>query len=351
MNQNNPLVSIVIPTYNRADLIRETLQSIQKQTYWNWECIIVDDGSTDNTIEYILDIIKIDKRIKIYKRDNKRKGAPSCRNIGIHKSIGDYIIFLDSDDLMANFCIERRVRIFQEHPENDFIVFQSLLFQQRKRDLNLLWNIDSEEDDLNRFLRIDALWPICGPIYKRNAIIYLKGFNEDLGFWQDYDLHLKCLLLKFKYIKFLHLEPDCFIRWHFNESISRSIPFTKDIFYLQKRIDFFYNQIIFIKSNKVILNHSQNYNLISVIYYFSSLFIIDHSLKKEFKKNWNKTRQLLEIKNIPFLISLIYPFIIYFRKKSIYFIKIANIYKSIFRDILPDLNITSKTSMLKNSIK
>ena len=76
-----PLVSIIIPTYNREHLIGETLDCVISQTYTNWECIVVDDGSHDNTPEVIKSYFNNDERIKFYNRpDYKNKGASSCRN-------------------------------------------------------------------------------------------------------------------------------------------------------------------------------------------------------------------------------------------------------------------------------
>ena len=110
-----------------------------------------------------------EKRVQLFKRQREPKGAPTCRNIGIEKSKGEYLIFLDSDDLLADFCLERRIHFFEKYPDEDFLVFQSLLFEEKMDDKNLLWNVDSGEDDLQRFLRIDALWATCGPIYKKKA--------------------------------------------------------------------------------------------------------------------------------------------------------------------------------------
>ena len=98
---STPLISIIIPTYNRAYIIEETLNSILAQTYIHWECIIVDDGSTDNSIEIIPLFIKKDPRFRFYRRPkNTKKGASSCRNIGYEQSLGEYIQWFDSDDLM-----------------------------------------------------------------------------------------------------------------------------------------------------------------------------------------------------------------------------------------------------------
>ena len=96
-----PLVSIIIPTYNRAHFISETLDSVLAQTYQNWECIVVDDGSTDNTENIIKAYVNKDSRFQFYRRPStKPKGANACRNFGFELSLGDFVNWFDSDDVM-----------------------------------------------------------------------------------------------------------------------------------------------------------------------------------------------------------------------------------------------------------
>ncbi|WP_052671334.1 glycosyltransferase family 2 protein [Aequorivita vladivostokensis] len=103
---NNPLVSIIIPTYNRAHIISETLDSIISQTYQNWECIVVDDRSTDNTEGVIGEYLKLDSRFSYYQRPESRvQGPNSCRNFGFEKSKGAFIQWFDSDDLLLSNAI------------------------------------------------------------------------------------------------------------------------------------------------------------------------------------------------------------------------------------------------------
>ena len=145
-----PKVSIITPSYNRAKIISETAQSIFRQTYTNWEWIIVDDGSTDDSWEVINAYAIQDPRISVYKRHREPKGACVCRNIGVAKSTGDFLMFLDTDDLLASFCIEQRLAAYQINPNVDFIVFPMLLFKNVPDDLRLLWNVDSQIDDIER---------------------------------------------------------------------------------------------------------------------------------------------------------------------------------------------------------
>jgi len=107
-------VSVIVPTYNRADLISETIESILNQTYKNFELIIVDDGSTDNT-EKVIRKFK-DNRIKYIKTDYS--GVPARpRNIGIKKAKGEYIAFLDSDDMWLPEKLEKQIKVFQASNE------------------------------------------------------------------------------------------------------------------------------------------------------------------------------------------------------------------------------------------
>jgi glycosyltransferase involved in cell wall biosynthesis len=99
-----PFFSIIIPTYNRSNVIFDTILSVQNQIYKFWECIIVDDGSIDNTAEIVNSISKLDNRIKyLYQANAERSNA---RNNGINNAIGEYICFLDSDDYYLSNHLE-----------------------------------------------------------------------------------------------------------------------------------------------------------------------------------------------------------------------------------------------------
>ncbi len=98
---NRPQISIIIPLFNREELIKETLNSILAQSFADWECIVVDDGSTDNSRDVVSSYIEGDKRIQCFNRpDALEKGANSCRNFGFTKAKGEYIQWFDSDDVM-----------------------------------------------------------------------------------------------------------------------------------------------------------------------------------------------------------------------------------------------------------
>jgi glycosyltransferase involved in cell wall biosynthesis len=206
------MVSLIIPFYNRAHIIEETLQSLLKQTSSNWECVLIDDGSTDNT-EIVLDqYLNKDKRFRLFKRPEHRKKGPStCRNIGLENAKGDYIIFLDSDDILAPFCVEERLKAFQKFPNQDFLVFKMNTFSDKIPDLkhnNL--NERKNEDWLCNFIQFKSSWQITSPIYKKDFILNLKGFEEDLAVFEDLFLASKVIYHAKQFKVFTNT--DCFYR-------------------------------------------------------------------------------------------------------------------------------------------
>jgi len=104
------VVSILIPSYNSELYISETLDSVLSQTYTNWECIIVDDHSTDNSVKIINSYCqKYPKKFKLF--SNPHKGACAARNYAFEKSTGDYIQYLDADDLLTSDKIEQQIKL------------------------------------------------------------------------------------------------------------------------------------------------------------------------------------------------------------------------------------------------
>ncbi|QLC67497.1 glycosyltransferase [Flavobacterium sp. LPB0248] len=122
---NFPLISIVIPTFNRENLIKETLQSIIIQTYSNWECIIVDDGSSDKTVDVVKEFIKKDSRFSLYCLGHK--GVSSARNYALSKISGEFIQFLDSDDLLDENKFVKSLEIITDQELNNKVVISNFM--------------------------------------------------------------------------------------------------------------------------------------------------------------------------------------------------------------------------------
>src|SRR5258705_5279593 len=119
MKSNNisPMISIVLPTYNRAGLILETIESVRQQTYSNWELLIIDEGSLDNTEELVRQLN--DDRIKYFKL-SVRINVTATRGEGVARSKGELIAFIDSDDLWDETKLEKQVAAFNKYPDAGF---------------------------------------------------------------------------------------------------------------------------------------------------------------------------------------------------------------------------------------
>lgn len=296
-------VSIITPSYNRANIIHETAESIFRQTYPNWEWIIVDDGSSDNSWEIIKKYAACDSRVKVFKREREPKGACPCRNIAVEKSSGDFLIFLDTDDLLASFCIEQRVEAFLNNPEMDFIVFSTLMFKNKPDDLKLLWNIDSEQDDIDRILIGDPICQGTGTIWKKSSFEKIGMWDERLYLWQDIQLHLRSLISGLKYCKRMDLSPDVFIRIS-DVSLSRtdfhSLP------KLKSRYLVFEEVIIELKKQEKIENHSVALKDMFISIFLNSLNVKSFDISNDLL-NTSKKVQLFskyEIQLLKFIILI-----------------------------------------------
>jgi len=185
------LISVVIPTKNRCDLLRETLDSVLGQTYPDWEVIVVDDGSEDGTLEMLESFS--DERVRFIKRDRMPGGAPVCRNIGAEMAQGEWLVFLDSDDLLLSHALEDRVQMMESNPDLDFAVWVGEMFVSSPRDQEVIWNIPTDKPDFERFLGWDVSWQTSGPIWRAEFFHRIGAWDETLLCGQDSELHLRAL--------------------------------------------------------------------------------------------------------------------------------------------------------------
>ena len=216
----NGKVSIVIPMFNRATLISETVASVKRQTYENFECIIIDDGSTDNSLEVARQAAKDEIRFKIFSRESPIKGACRCRNEGLEKASGEYIMFLDSDDLLAADCLRSRVQRLSEYQDCDFIVNQIGLFDHQSYQVKSLWSSLQHQDDLHAFLNSEG-WQTSSTFF-RTDFVKRYAFDEAAMSWQDVDFHIRILLDRPVYLKFPNMDPDVYMRDSGLERISNT---------------------------------------------------------------------------------------------------------------------------------
>lgn len=122
-------ISIIIPCFNHAEFLAETLNSVLSQTYKNWECIVVNDGSTDNTEEIVSNYCRKDERIKYVSQRNM--GVSAARNRGIQESDGYFILPLDGDDIIDSTYIEKAVCYFEENPQTTLVYCKADFSEQK----------------------------------------------------------------------------------------------------------------------------------------------------------------------------------------------------------------------------
>ncbi len=190
--ENKNLISIIVPVYNRPKLVAECLDSVLAQTNPNWVCFVVDDGSTDNTWDVLEEYAAKDERIRIFKRDREPKGAPTCRNIGLNFADSNWVLFLDSDDLLAPWAIEERLK----HVNNeiiDLLVFKGIEFNNTNLSLRKQRANFSIKDLLNYHIHYQVAWQTACALWNRKFLNKIGGWYEYAMSSQDSVLNLIAL--------------------------------------------------------------------------------------------------------------------------------------------------------------
>lgn len=193
MTDQSPLVSIIIPTFNRANLIGETLDSIVAQTYQNWECIVTDDGSTDHTDTVMAAYVAKDSRFRYFHRPaDKPKGANACRNNGLDKAQGDFIIFFDSDDLMTENHISVKL-VPLLNGDYDFSITKTKYFNVENDRLESNYKYDEFEISAHNYIVQNINWLTPDTCIK-SVLAKSIRFNEKLQSGQEYNYYSMLVL-------------------------------------------------------------------------------------------------------------------------------------------------------------
>jgi glycosyltransferase involved in cell wall biosynthesis len=208
-------VSIVIPMFNSGSFIIEMIDCIIKQSYSNWELIIVDDVSTDGTYEKVINYIINEKRIKLIQRNRWPKGAQSCRNIGFDNCIGDYVMFFDADDLISINCLKQRVNFMDNNPELDFSIFPAHTINEsyeiKSSESKKIYGIGPKNDNFRSLLKAEVPFAVWTNIYKRKSIAKIS-WDEKVKVFQDFYFNFLSIINNFNF-QFCHTaEFDYFYR-------------------------------------------------------------------------------------------------------------------------------------------
>lgn len=195
--QSKVLVSVIMPAYNAEAYISDAVNSVVNQTYADWELIIIDDGSTDNTAQKVQPWLEQDSRVRYYYQDNGKQGK--ARNLGISKSRGVYLAFLDADDIWLPEKLEIQLREIQEK-NVDLVFSDSYFFDDDdtldvSRKMNVPAAIFYDKSSLKLFLVRNRI-PILTVLVKKEKVQNVNGFSEVLAIQniEDYHLWLKLLM-------------------------------------------------------------------------------------------------------------------------------------------------------------
>lgn len=190
---NSPKISIIIPSFNRAALIGETLDSMLLQTFTGWECVVIDDHSTDDTVEVLKAYSLKDSRIRWEMRPADRpKGANACRNYGLEISNGDFIQWFDSDDIMLPDFLQKKYDEFM--PDIDFVVSRCNNFNEEGKEEEISKYEGNKKNRLNfeNFLKEKVYWITQDFLIRKDRLGDVR-FNENLQSGQEYNFFMVLL--------------------------------------------------------------------------------------------------------------------------------------------------------------
>jgi glycosyltransferase involved in cell wall biosynthesis len=187
---NNPVVSVIIPAYNAAPWIGETIDSVLNQSFRDIEVIVVDDGSTDKTSEVVA---KYQQKVKYIYKDNG--GPSSARNVGILAARGEYIAFLDADDLWVASKLEQQMEIFNQNSSLVWVYSDGFIFENNPNQTPHLFSYSTcmYEGDILCSLLVDNFIASPTPVIRKEIFDEIGLFNEEPAFKsvEDWDMWLR----------------------------------------------------------------------------------------------------------------------------------------------------------------
>ena len=189
-------ISVIIPTYNSAKFIEQTLESLARQIVLPEEIIIIDDGSKDNTVEIIKKCAERNKLLNIKLKQNYHKGPGEARNVGVQLSTGDWISFLDSDDTWEPIKIYEVKKIIKNYININFITHYENFIDNNNNKSEIskkLKLFNNSKFDIKSYCYISNIFSTSAVTCKKDLLIKFGNFDKNLPNAQDYDLWLKLL--------------------------------------------------------------------------------------------------------------------------------------------------------------
>jgi len=221
-----PLVSVIVPTYNYGRFIGETLECLRAQTYANWECVIVDDGSTDNTTQQVARFTEQDARFKYLRQQNARQAA--AKNNGLRNSAGVYIQFLDADDLIEPHKFEKQVEYLEAHPEIDIVYGSMRYFTTENPSDRRYWvwgenkpwmpEVSGSGKEVLTAVVRQNIMVINAPLIRRSVVDAVGLFDNRLPPAEDWDYWVRCAAAGMRFQFEDWSGTLALVRWHSSSS-------------------------------------------------------------------------------------------------------------------------------------
>lgn len=192
-----PFFSIIIPFYNNADTICETMDTVKKQTCNDWECILINDYSEDGTDHLVKKICEADSRFRWF-NNNREKGGNICRNTGTKESKGQYLVFLDADDLLAVQCLCTRKDHILNNKGIELLISHTSFIRDTADNVagTIRSSPGSYEQLIASFIKHNILWTTTGATWEKTFLLKLNGWNEKYPRLQDVELNIRALMNK-----------------------------------------------------------------------------------------------------------------------------------------------------------
>lgn len=317
-------ISIVIPVFNGVNFINDAYNNILNQNLKSFEIIFVDNNSVDNSVEIIQKLIAVDTRVKYY--TEKKQGAASARNMGIKKSLGEFIYFFDVDDFVLNGALNKMILTLKEIPTASSVF--GMISQ------NKISNYNYEQSEImvksapywgeKWFESFASLSGTPSFLHKKETVLSNNGFPEQLLLGEDAAFHIKLGLEK----KLIFLKAPVYFYNRHNSSTT-----------LQEKRRISLSEKYYIQYCKYylpkVLNNEKPFDIIKVDVFKNTLGSLGRVLveKKTMKERYDKYEYLkkkLGCFSIPILIKINYFFIIVFGSKLLHKIILARLLKLIY---------------------
>ena len=217
-----PVVSVVIPVHNYARYVPEAIASVQAQTLQAWECVVVDDGSTDDTPEVLARLSALDDRITVVRQ--AQRGLSAARNHGLQASRGRYVQFLDADDLLHEGKLEVHVKALEARPDVDIVFGPTSYFDDgepavlrsalRKSDGPVPAPMSGSGAEMLPSLLARNQMTVCAPLVRRSVLDEVGVFDEQLKRLEDWQFWLRCAISGMRFLFMPSIAPVALIRVH-----------------------------------------------------------------------------------------------------------------------------------------